>query len=292
MDQRLARQSFLGPDSDSVLASCRVGLVGLGGGGSHIAQQLAHVGVGDFVVIDPEAVEDTNLNRLVGATAADVVRGTAKVDIAARVILGVNPKARVCRVRDRWQNSADLLRDCVAVFGCVDSFAERAQLEIAARRYLIPYVDIGMDVHQVGDDYCIAGQVILSSPGELCLRCMGFITDEVLKREAERYGAAGGKPQVVWPNGVLASVAMGLFMQLVTPWNNNPVTTAYLEYDGDHHTLQECPRLTFVRGRICPHFTALDDLGDPFWSAKAELAPSPKPSRLRRLFNRILPGLP
>jgi hypothetical protein len=35
-----------------------------------------------------------------------------------------------------------------------------------------------------------------------CLRCCEFITDEQLEREAERYGAAGGDPQVVWPNGV------------------------------------------------------------------------------------------
>ena len=101
MENRLARQSFHGPNSDSVLASCRVGLVGFGGGGSHIAQQLAHVGVGAFVVVDPDVVEDTNLNRLVGATAADVERGTAKGEIAERVIRGVNPKARVAKVRDR-----------------------------------------------------------------------------------------------------------------------------------------------------------------------------------------------
>src|SRR5438552_2334935 len=124
MNNRLARQSFLGPDSDSVLAPCCVGLVRLGGGGSHIAQQLAHVGVGDFIVIDPDMVEDTNLNRLVGASAADVSRGTAKVDVTERLILGVNPNARVCKVRDRWQGRAELLRDCAAIFGCVDSFAE------------------------------------------------------------------------------------------------------------------------------------------------------------------------
>jgi len=283
MDKRLARQSFLGPDSDNVLANSRVGLVGLGGGGSHIALQLAHVGVGDFVVIDSDVVEDTNLNRLVGATSADVARGTLKVDVAERVIRGVNPAARVTKVPDRWQNRAELLRDCAVIFGCVDSFAERAQLEIAARRYLVPYLDLGMDVHQVGDEYSIAGQVILSSPGELCLRCMGFITDEVLKREAERYGAAGGKPQVVWPNGVLASAAVGLFMQLVTSWQNNPLTTAYLEYDGDRHTLQECSRLAFVRGRVCPHFAAMDNLGDPFWRATPETAPTPAPSHLRQL---------
>jgi hypothetical protein len=49
-----------------------------------------------------------------------------------------------------------------------------------------------------------------------CLRCMGIICDDVLERE--RYGAAGGRPQVVWPNGMLASAAVGIAVQLLTPW--------------------------------------------------------------------------
>jgi molybdopterin-synthase adenylyltransferase len=275
---RVARQSFLGPDSEIVLTAAKVALVGLGGGGSHLAQQLAHVGVGNLVVIDPDIVDDTNLNRLAGATAADARRARHKTDVAERVIKGINPKACVIKEPRRWQERAELLRDCTAIFGCVDTFAERAQLEIAARRYLVPYIDIGMDVHKVGNDYCIAGQVILSSPGELCLRCVGFITDEILAREAARYGAAGGRPQVVWPNGVLASTAVGLFIQLVTPWHRNPVSTAYLEYDGNSHTVKECSRLTAMRGRVCHHFDRLDNVGDPFWRPNS--AAPQKPSRL------------
>jgi tRNA A37 threonylcarbamoyladenosine dehydratase len=41
MTERLSRQSFLGQSSDEILAHCRVGIIGLGGGGSHIAQQLS-----------------------------------------------------------------------------------------------------------------------------------------------------------------------------------------------------------------------------------------------------------
>ena len=132
----------------------------------------------------------------------------------------------------------------------------------------MPYIDIGMDVHEVGEAYAVAGQVVLSSPGELCLRCLGIITDESLKREAEQYGAAGGKPQVVWPNGILASTAVALFMQLITPWHQASIATAYLEYDGNSHTVRESPRLTHMRGSNCAHFASLDNLGDPFWCPK------------------------
>ena len=47
----------------------------------------------------------------------------------------------------RWQDRPEPLRGCDIVFGCVDSFAERRELEIACRRHLIPLIDIGMDVH-------------------------------------------------------------------------------------------------------------------------------------------------
>lgn len=47
-----SRQSFLGPDADEILANARVTIVGLGGGGSHIAQQLAHLSVRHIRLID------------------------------------------------------------------------------------------------------------------------------------------------------------------------------------------------------------------------------------------------
>jgi tRNA A37 threonylcarbamoyladenosine dehydratase len=80
------RQSFLGSESENILKSLRVAIIGLGGGGSHIAQQLAHVGVGNLFLFDFDMIdkEGTNLNRLVGATEADVKEGKLKVDIAKR----------------------------------------------------------------------------------------------------------------------------------------------------------------------------------------------------------------
>ena len=42
---RLDRQSFLGPDSDTILHEATIGVIGLGGGGSHIVQQSAHLGI-------------------------------------------------------------------------------------------------------------------------------------------------------------------------------------------------------------------------------------------------------
>jgi molybdopterin-synthase adenylyltransferase len=192
---RLARQSFLGPDSDKRLDEATIGVVGLGGGGSHAVQQFAHVGIGGHAPVDFDHITGTNTNRLVGGTAKDVEQALAKVAIAERIIRGVQPHARIFPVRDSWHNATDILKRCDVILGAVDSFREREQLERFARRYLIPYVDIGMDVHDLGKDgFLVAGQVILSTPGAPCLRCCGLITDDRLKREAENYGAAGERP--------------------------------------------------------------------------------------------------
>ncbi len=262
---RLDRQSFLGPDSADVLDQCRVAVVGVGGGGSHVSQQLAHVGVGDFLLADPDKVEDTNLNRLVGATEEDVAKGSSKVLVAERLIRAVNPWARVSSFAERWQQRAVDLRSCDVIFGCVDSATDRDQLEKLARRYLIPYIDIGMDVHAIGSEFVIGGQVAASMPCGLCLWCLGIITEQGLAQEAQRYGDAGHRPQVVWPNGVLASAAVGLFVKLVTPWEKWPQFPILLEYNGNAQTLLPSSKLTFANEMHCSHFDGLDSLGDPFW---------------------------
>jgi molybdopterin-synthase adenylyltransferase len=161
MTERYARQSFLGSDSEHLFETATVGCVGLGGGGSHINQQLAHAGVHGYVLADKDIVEESNLNRLIGATYEDVRLRTPKVLVAHRVIKGLVPEARVLAIQTDWQmpEAALALRKCSVIFGCVDSLRARAELEQFCRRFLIPYIDIGMDVHKQGAEYAVHGQV-------------------------------------------------------------------------------------------------------------------------------------
>ena len=184
-----------------------------------------------------------------------------------RVIRNVNPYARVSRVAAEWQLEALALRDCEIVFGCVDSYVARSEIEAFCRRLLIPYIDIGMDVTEGTDGYVVSGQVILSMPGAPCMRCLGFLNEDLLSREAARYGAAGSRPQVVWPNGVLASLAVGIFVGLLTPWGRHSSPTTYLEYDGNGQTVHPSNRLLYVRQR-CDHFPVTGGVGNPFWPSE------------------------
>jgi len=278
------RQQFLGRDSAQLLEGVCAGVIGLGGGGSHIAQQLAHVGIGKFVLADFDRYEDKNHNRTVGGEHRDILLQLHKVSIAERMIHRVNPHADVLTVKAEWQSALPALRGCDVLFGCVDSFAQRDQLERLSRRYLIPYIDIGMDVHDGPNGYSVHGQVILSLPGELCMRCFNFIRDELLEEEARRYGGGSGRPQVIWPNGVLASSAVGIFMQMVTPWHQKVFCgSIMLDYDGNRHQIAVSSRVAALSGTVCDHFDEAVDIGDPFWQPADSLGEPTKDPLLRKI---------
>ncbi len=268
MSDRTSRHAFLGGHSEEVLKAITAGIIGLSGGGSHIGQQLAHVGVANYVLVDPQTIEDTNLTRLVGGTAADVAAKRSKIEIASRLIRGVRPDARVEAYQDDWRNVAKALRKCDVVLGCVDSYKDRNELERQARRYLTPYIDVGMAVGKVGSAFHISGQAALSIPGGACMWCMGILREELLAQEAAGYGHAGIRQQVVWPNGVLASSAVGLFMSVILPWAPT-LMPVLLEYDGNRGTVVPSTKLDYMP-KTCLHFRADTDLGDPFWKITKE----------------------
>jgi len=260
-----SRQSFLGPDAEQILADARVTIVGLGGGGSHIAQQLAHVGVGHFRLIDPQEIDGSNLNRLIGGTKQDVVAKTPKVEIGERVIRSIRPWAEVRTAKREWQLADDLLKDSHALFGCVDGYRQRMYLEGAARRFALPYFDIGMDVTKLDDaQYAVAGQMIMTLPDGPCMRCLGFLTQQRLDREEDQYGDAGINPQVVWINGTLASLAVGAFVRLLAPWFRYSRDFEWLELAGNHQLVSRSRQPDYSFKGPCTHFGPRD-LGDPFF---------------------------
>ena len=212
------------------------------------------------------------LTRLAGGTLDYVDCEPSKVGIGARVVRGLNPQARIVSVCGKWQSATERLKSADVIVGALDSFGERDELERFARCYLIPYIDIGMDVHPLSGNrgFLVSGQVVLSTPGGPCLRCCGLITDERLKEEARRYGAAGGRPQVVWSNGVLASAATGFLTQLLTPWYPNPPSFVYLEYDGNRGTLSRSQRMKILEGQPCRHHPS-DETGDPRFDVRRHL---------------------
>ena len=98
------------------------------------------------------------------------------------------------------------------------------------------------------------------------MQCLGFLSEKNLAKEAARYGEAGIRPQVVWANGVLASTAVGLLVDLVTGWTREMHPPVYLSYESNRGTVKPHVRLPFVSGVECTHYPA-DEVGAPRFEA-------------------------
>ena len=247
--ERLNRQSLaIGPGSDAKLADAKVGVIGISGGGSHVIQQLAHQGIGTLIPVDDQIVDESNLGRLVGATEDDIDT-TLKVDVAHRVAVNIDSSVRVVRVAERFPSKAaiEALREADVVVACLDRFDAREAVNAFCRRYLIPLVDIGMAIRSTGERLAQAdGQVIVSLPGQPCMRCW-FLTDALLDREQrerpsgyDRNPDALGDPQVVSMNGVLASEACNCVLDLITGYSGGRRGSKVWQYEGRTGQLAQC----------------------------------------------------
>lgn len=212
-----------GQGGQRVLQDLRVAIVGLGGTGSIVSQQLAHLGVNKFVLIDPDVVDESNLNRIVGASHADV--GRNKVDVASDLIHKINPTAtteEICSDVCLTETARRLL-DTDVFFSCTDSHGSRWILTQLAYQYWIPGIDIGVAIQvQAGIVTHIAGRVQMLSPGLSCLACGELLDPELVRRDlltqsqrmADPYiiGAAVPQPAVISINGVASSLAVTMFL--------------------------------------------------------------------------------
>ena len=112
-----------GKESQSILRAIRVGVVGLGGTGSPVAEQLYRLGIGDLIFFDGDRLEQSNLNRVYGAKLSDV--GDFKVDIAKNRLdtIGLGTPVRAVREHITREDSARQLTECDVIFGCTDKDA-------------------------------------------------------------------------------------------------------------------------------------------------------------------------
>lgn len=219
---RFERQlPFLTTEGQRRLHAARLAVVGVGGLGSHVVQQLACTGVTTLSLIDQDRVEVTNLNRLVTATPADI--GLLKVDVLRRFVLSLHPDAAIQSVRTelRSDEAYAAVQAADYVIGCVDDDGPRFLLTQLAAAYRKPYMDLSSEIGEDRTSY--GGKMVFSRSGEGCLVCRGLLDDREIRswletpeerRTRDRiYGQrvdaqTGSGPSVVALNGVVASIAV------------------------------------------------------------------------------------
>lgn len=226
---RFARQSaFFGQKGQDLIEATRVAVVGVGGLGTHVIQQLAYLGIRKFCLIDDEELDHTNLNRYVGARFNDKIPGTRKVDLGERIIRSIQEKPEIVPIFDNALSEAAFaeLKMADVIFGCVDNEGTRLVLNELAAAYDRPYFDLSSEIVP-GEILKYGGRVasVVKRPG--CIACLGELDFEEAasdladpNRRAERarlYGldtATLGQsgPSVVSINGVVSSLAVTEFM--------------------------------------------------------------------------------
>jgi molybdopterin/thiamine biosynthesis adenylyltransferase len=233
IDERFHRQAlFFGNATQHALAQATVAVVGLGGLGSLVATQLAHLGIGHLILIDPDRVERSNLNRLFGAGIADL--GRTKVEVYAGIIKRISETTRVTALPlsllDRSdQQAIAFARSADVIAGCVDNDGARLILNQIAVRYLIPLVDGGSGIHLDAHSQVQAagGQVQRVLPGAGCLECRGYINPQRVhfdlapeafqtKARAHGYGTDAVAPSVIYLNGIVASQQVAEIVSLLS----------------------------------------------------------------------------
>ncbi len=235
-----------GAEGQQILRSIKVAIVGLGGTGSVVAQQLAHLGVSHYTLVDPDTVEASNLNRLVGATHADV--GVHKVAVARRQITALQPLARCVEVVGDVVNEdiAAHLLDVDFIFACTDSMASRAVLNQLAYQYLVPCIDVGVAVGVAHREIqYVTGRTQMLSPTLPCLVCTELLdaeqvrrellSEEQRKRDPYIVGAPIPQPAVISLNSTMSSVAVTMFLSAVT---GMPSDARMVIYDAIRGTLR------------------------------------------------------
>ena len=259
---RRVAQTF-GSGTYDRLRNLRIGVVGCSGTGSPLIEQLARNCVGTLVLVDPDRVEEKNLNRVLNATMEDAQRGRLKVDVAARAIGNMGLGA-VVETHPRNIFDADTGRavaGCDVIFGCVDSIDGRHLLNRLATFYVIPYFDLGVKLEADGkggvDQVC--GTVHYLQPGGSSLLSRHVYTMEQV-RAAGLYrtdpaayrtllgdgyirGVQEDRPAVVQLNSLVASLAVNEFLARLHPYRLDPngdyavhrlsVSHGIYEHEGD-----------------------------------------------------------
>lgn len=227
--ERYSRQiALFGARGQERLRSQRVGIVGLGGLGCHVAQQLAFLGITKFALVDMDVAELSNLNRLITATEKDV--GRPKVEVTQDFITRIQPRAVVDAIRETVFSLAAFkaIQSCDFLFVCVDNDGVRLGVLEVCCSFRKPYLDLASDVEADGS---FGGRLIFTGLGKGCPFCREELDSKEIWRYFARpdqraeddriYGVkrsdlAGGGPSVVALNGVIASHAVTEFMAHVT----------------------------------------------------------------------------
>lgn len=232
------------------LGSLRVGVVGCGGTGSAVAEQLVRLGVRRFTLVDHDRLSASNVTRVYGSTPADV--GRPKVDVLADHIRAIAPDAAVTTIMSSTmvEHAARALGGVDVIFGCTDDNAGRLVVSRLSTYMMVPVFDCGVLLSDRGGQIDgIFGRVTVLHPGAACLVCRGRIDlaraaaealtpTERQRRADEGYAPAlaGIEPAVVAYTTMVAAAAVNELLERLVGYGVEPAPNEVLLRVHDRET--------------------------------------------------------
>ncbi len=211
------------------LRELSVALVGCGGLGSPLAEQLVRMGVRDLILLDYDRLDtESNVRRVIGSSRAHVHAATPplKVDVVGGHLNRLGLGTKVVRVDGDVTSETAFrhLLDADLVVGATDTHVSRAVMNDLPSTYLLPVIDVGVRVGNRSDG-TLAGLVAelrLLTPDRPCLWCREVLDPDAirienlpaeqrrkLEREGYLVGTLGESAPSVTALGVLGSGMAG-----------------------------------------------------------------------------------
>ncbi len=220
------------------LREMSIAVIGCSGTGSPVIEQLARLGVGRLVIVDPDRVEEKNLNRILNATREDAYLRRPKVEVMARAIaaMGFGTELEIIAQDLATPRAIKAVAECDVVFGCMDGVEGRHLLNRLAAFYVLPYFDVGVKLEADGqggvNEACGAVHYIRPDGATLQdrkvynsgqLKASGLRrTDPKAYREQVKagyiHGVAEDRPAVISINMQMASMAVNEFLARLHPY--------------------------------------------------------------------------
>ncbi|MBI3340153.1 MAG: ThiF family adenylyltransferase [Chloroflexi bacterium] len=240
-----------GKDGQLAISRAKVGIIGLGGTGSPIAEQLVRLGVLDLILIDPDKFSPTNLSRVYGSYYGSVRKSRLfsehKVNLIASNLRRINPNVQIRAVHQNvvLSKTASLLLDRDVLFLSTDEHWGRSIVNQIAYQYMIPTINLGVRISS--DDGVIShaiGAVDVLRPDKPCLWCKQFLRSERIAAESmpieeRRHLLQQGyvedidskTPAVISFTTSVASSAVSLFIHLFTNFMGDTGEISRIRYD-------------------------------------------------------------
>jgi len=141
LEQFTRTELLIGKEAIEKLNNAKVAVFGVGGVGSFVVEGLVRAGIQNFVIVDNDIVDITNLNRQIIATHNTI--GKDKVEVSKERILSINPDAKVEIYKEFFEpeNTTINIDNSISyIVDAIDTVTAKIDLVIRANDLNIPII--------------------------------------------------------------------------------------------------------------------------------------------------------